>query len=270
MEKKILKKLHDTQIEILDEVVRICKKEKINYFLIGGTLLGAIRHKGFIPWDDDIDLGMTRDDYEKFIKVAPKTLNKKFLLECRELNKNFYLPFAKLRNVNTSFDEESTKYYNGNKGIWIDIFPIDYSKQDLNKKIIIKDRISKYILYAILIRNINYKNKKVLNFILKIFPTSFYWFVYNILTKNNNSNLKYLTAYASVYTIKKEVYKVDDYFPLIKGDFEGKKYNIPKEYDKCLKQVYKDYMKLPPKEKRVTHNPNRILFEDGEEIIFKK
>ena len=81
MEASVLKKLHSEEVKILDEIVRICKKNNIEYFLIGGTLLGAIRHKGFIPWDDDLDIAMPREDYEKFLKTAEKELQEPYKLE---------------------------------------------------------------------------------------------------------------------------------------------------------------------------------------------
>ena len=81
MEASVLKKLHDEEVKILDEIVRICSKNNLEYFLIGGTLLGAIRHKGFIPWDDDLDIAMPREDYEKFLKIAEQELEEPYKLE---------------------------------------------------------------------------------------------------------------------------------------------------------------------------------------------
>ena len=80
MDKKTLRKVQLVQLEIAKEIARICEENKINYYLIGGTLLGAIRHKGFIPWDDDLDIGMIRSDYEKFMQIAPKCLDDKYAL----------------------------------------------------------------------------------------------------------------------------------------------------------------------------------------------
>ena len=128
IEPKTLKKLHIVEVEILDEIDRVCKKNNIEYFLIGGTLLGAIRHKGFIPWDDDLDVGMTRENYEKFINIAPNELDSKYYLDNFKTNTNCHLPFSKIRKNNTTMDEEATKNFNNHKGIFVDIFPFDKLK----------------------------------------------------------------------------------------------------------------------------------------------
>lgn len=96
MYNEIMENLRLVQIELLDELNRICKKFNIKYQLFAGTLLGAVRHKGFIPWDDDIDICMLRNDYIKFIEIAPKVLNEKFYLDEPD-SSNSVVPFAKLR-----------------------------------------------------------------------------------------------------------------------------------------------------------------------------
>ena len=110
-----LSQLHEVQIEILDEFVKICEKHQLSYSLVGGTLLGAIRHKGFIPWDDDIDVGLLREDYDKFIKIAKEELSDKYYLDCFEYNKDYYLPFAKIKKNNTIFNEHLSRNYKNNK-----------------------------------------------------------------------------------------------------------------------------------------------------------
>lgn len=131
MKQEILKKVQNYQIEILDEVVRICQKHGLQYFIIAGNLIGAIRHKGFIPWDDDIDIAMMREDYNKFLRIASEEIDSRFLVDYVENNENYYLPFAKIRIKDSLYEESVQKSYQGPKGIWIDIFPLDNaSKED--------------------------------------------------------------------------------------------------------------------------------------------
>ena len=131
MNNKKLRKVQMVEVEILDEIDRICKKNNIKYFLVGGTLLGAVRHGGFIPWDDDIDLGMLREDYEKFIDICINSdeLDKKYFMHSDETDSDYWLPFIKIRKNNTTFDEKVIKNCDTHKGIYVDIFPMDYFKK---------------------------------------------------------------------------------------------------------------------------------------------
>ena len=92
-----LQKLQQTETEILEEIDRLCEKHSIVYYLAGGTLLGAVRHRGFIPWDDDIDVAMPRNDYERFRDICLSELDERFYLHCPQTDKNYWLPFAKVR-----------------------------------------------------------------------------------------------------------------------------------------------------------------------------
>ena len=249
MEKRILKKLQMAELDILDEVVRVCKKNGIKYFLMGGTLLGAIRHKGFIPWDDDIDICMLREDYEKFIKIAPNELKEKYKMVNYKTNKKAYLSFTKVVNSKTTFVENNAKEFDGHNGIWLDIFPLDYI-DGINKKVRIKNKFIKLIQGVLAEKNLNLK-------------------LVDIIIGKNKNNGNYVITYFAHYNIEKNVYELKDILPLGKTVFEGKKYDSPKNYDAILKTTYGDYMKLPPKDKQVTHNPIQIIFEDGEVVNFR-
>lgn len=103
-----LKKVQECELEILAEVIKVCNENSIEYFVIGGTALGAVRHSGFIPWDDDIDIGMTRDDYERFLKIAPSKLKSDLFLQYYVTEPNSPTYFAKVRKNNTQFVEYYT------------------------------------------------------------------------------------------------------------------------------------------------------------------
>ena len=271
-----LKKLHNTEIEILEEINRICSNNNLSYFMIGGTLLGAVRHKGFIPWDDDLDIAMPRKDYNKFQEICKKQLNDKFILDSYENNKQYWLPIIKIRNKNTIYEEKSQKNYNNNKGIWVDVFPLDNADKEISNKLIRKEKIIKRLKGMLHIKNLRKIEKedsilkKILISFIKIVPNKFYHFLINKnRTFNNNKNTDYFVNFGSQYGIKKQIHQKENYLPAVDLEFEGNKYKAPKNYEYVLKKIYgENYMELPPIEKRITHNPIRIKFEDGEEVIF--
>lgn len=264
-DQQTLKQLHQVELEIMDEFVRICNKYDLEYFLTGGTMLGAVRHQGFIPWDDDIDIGMPRHDYDLFIKHAKEELDKKYHLDCFETNKNYYLPFAKIRKNNTIFDEEDNHHLKNHKGIFIDIIPFENAK----KKDSVKQKIQ-----AIIVRNITdtmfYKNKirKLKNgrhplfiIILSFFPKTILMKIQNKISKlNKDNNSEYLVALAGTYSYKKETMKRNILVPAKKIVFEGREYMGMNNPDAYLKNIFGNYMKLPPKEKRRNHMPLKIKF----------
>ena len=128
MQEKDLKRLHDTLVEILDYIVAICEEHKLTYMLLYGTFLGAHRHGGFIPWDDDLDIAMPRDDYEKLIKILNKKKSELYELQYEKNEKKYYLQFVKIRKKGTTFIEEIAKGMYDNNGIFIDIIPLDFAK----------------------------------------------------------------------------------------------------------------------------------------------
>lgn len=125
-----LKKLQKVEVEIVSEVIRICNKFNLDYFTVGGTTLGAIRHNGFIPWDDDIDIGLIRTDYDKFIKVAPNELRKEFVLQHYETEKATPTYHAKVMKKGTIFLEGYARNIDIEHGIFVDIMPFDKVPDD--------------------------------------------------------------------------------------------------------------------------------------------
>jgi lipopolysaccharide cholinephosphotransferase len=271
MDQEKLAKIHKIELEILDKFTDICNKHGMTYFLVGGTLLGAVRHKGFIPWDDDIDIGMPRSDYNKFAKIAQKCLGNDYIYQSGKTYKSFWLKFAKIRKNNTHFfeDDEQPFYKNDHRGIYIDIFPYD--------KVIMNEKIMKiqYFLLNKIGNIINLKRKKLS--LQRDFYTSlkkfFYFFMpYKVLQffrqrvmmfSRKNSN--FITSWGGIYGYQKETYPADVFFPLTKLEFEGKEYYAPGKWDVYLKQHYGDYMQFPPVEKREIHGFDVIFDVQGEE-----
>lgn len=257
MKQNILNKLHETQLEILNQIVTICENNQLEYFLIGGTLLGAVRHQGFIPWDDDLDIAMPRKDFKKFIKIAQKQLKKDFFLQTA-LTDNYSRLFVKVRKNGTLFLENDDKHISRHHGVFVDIFPLYSGKKRITKRLGIKR-----IAYAIdqYIRNkvdkLPYKQgaKKLLNLIPYKMVVSLRDFLFN-------GKGKYYINYGSQYGVKKQTIEKEKYLPASKLEFEGRLYNVPNDYQYVLRKIYgPDYMQLPPEEKRVTHNPVRISFD---------
>ena len=261
MNKEILKKLHDAELEILDEIARVCDENNIKYFILFGTLLGAVRHKGFIPWDDDIDIGMLREDYTKFLEIAPKEIKQKFFLDNINNSDDWYLNFSKVKNRNTIFEEELSLGFNGSKNIFVDIFPIDYVKDDhLSKKLIFKQKLVGFLNCVMCTNTFKKKENKKALFVSKFMSNKM---AAKIIDKICISKRKtdYLMFFgfdlSDAFFANKNIF-----LPLKKMDFEGKKYYAPRDHQAVLTLLYgKDYMELPPIEKRVTHKPVKIEFE---------
>lgn len=271
MDDYTLRKLQLTELDILIEIDKICRKNNINYFLIGGTLLGAVRHKGFIPWDDDIDIGMLRSDYEKFVDLCinKKVLGKKYFLHCNESDEDYFIPFIKVKKNNTTFAERTIDGIDTHKGIYLDIFPYDnVPKQDSFKQKI----------QAIIVRNIHYaiyvkyhvyklkdKRRKVFTWFLTLLPSKILKKLNNYFSTmfENKSNNKYIVSLAGSSPYYEETLLKEKLFPLKEIEFENHKFFAFKENDYYLSQLYGDYMKLPPEEDRKNHDPICIDFKKG-------
>ena len=264
-DKKTLDKLHEVELEILDKFHKICKDNNLTYFLTGGTMLGAVRHSGFIPWDDDIDVGMPREDYDKFIKIAPKALGDKYVIDCFEYNKNYYLPFAKIKKNNTIFDEGFFDDRCIHKGIFIDIIPFE-NVDKINLSLRIRATIVKNILdtmfYKLKIRKLKNTRRPWLVLLLSVFSKKMLMKIQHYYqTKCKNNNSKYINALGGSYNYLKETNLRSDIIPSKEILFENKKYYGMNKPDIYLSKLFGNYMELPPPDKRVNHVPKKICFD---------
>ena len=265
-----LRDLQLAELEILKEFIRICKELNLKYFLDSGTLLGCIRHGGFIPWDDDIDVNMPREDYEMFLEKGQALLKDKYFLQNYKTDKEFTQPFAKIRNSETTFIESPVKNLNINHGIYIDIFPYDGYKPEKKIRNFINSK--KYTMYNIQIskkyaiqkKEENIKTK-VLYFISNLFygrrtTTKLLNKKEKIAKKHKYEENEYVCTYCYPGTPPERNYMLKEYFGngTIKM-FEGIEVTVPENYDAFLKRLYGDYMKLPPEEKRVSHHYNEVI-----------
>lgn len=257
-----LKEVKKAELNILSTVDDFCQKNNIKYSLAYGTLLGAVRHKGFIPWDDDIDIWMTRENYNKFIRVWKQNPVQGYILQNTDLEEDFSQNFTKIRKDNTAFiQNEEEKTTNYHKGIFIDIFPLDRVAKTPSKIAVQK-------LYAMLTMLFYRKyapptekglKKYISEFFLKIVPKSKYenarkYFENKYLFLSGDVDCSWLSN--STYrdlSIYYDSDMMDDYTFL---QFEGRNFMSVSKWDHALKMQYGDYMQLPPKEDRVwKHHP---------------
>lgn len=261
--------LHKTLVEILDFVVDICETNNFSYCLLYGTALGAFRHNGFIPWDDDLDIGMPREDYEKLKQYFINNRSDKYILQNNSNEKKWFLTFSKVRKNNTIFIESMSDKLYGNNGVYIDVFPLDYvDKKD--RVFNIKRKKINHLKHVLKIKScpsLYLKKRGYLKYIVdKILCFPFILFKNDILLtmldKQMISKLKLEdSTYIAQYDESSEasVMEKDIYFPFSKCVFEGKEYNVPNKIEEYLRRQYGDgFMELPPLENRITHEPIKV------------
>ena len=276
MENEELRKLQLYQLDILKEVDRICQKHHIKYYISWGSLLGAVRHKGFIPWDDDIDISLFWDDYVKFMEVCQEELDERFFLQNPETDSGYFRPWAKVRiNDTTSMDKE-LDFVKMHWGICIDVFPIisiptKKSKQHYQKVLIILYQI---MCFEPLIRSMVKDNKSLKGYIraclyipyigFSIIPSKLKRAVKKrILQKIIDLQEKKspLCGEALSMNYEKSIVPTQMYGEPVRVEFEGQEFNAPEKYIDYLTNFYGDFMKLPKESERTGHGDTIISFE---------
>lgn len=243
------------QIEILKDIDLFCKNNDLKYTLLGGSLLGAVRHKGYIPWDDDIDIGMVREDYEKFIHSY---LSSSFAI-IRPGDIDYFYPFTKVYAKDTILIEKDSKK-TGKFGVYVDVFPIDYVPNDEKKRNKYFKKINRY-KNIVAIKNTRLKKERLFlkNMFLCILKICF------CSVKIEKLVLK-MDKYAK--SVKESDYMANSiwgygyrettnstvFCKYILSDFENQKFSIVEKSDEWLTNVFGDYMKLPPIEKRISNH----------------
>ena len=249
MIKNDIRNLQLKMLEMIKYIDELCRKNNIEYYIIFGSALGAIRHKGFIPWDDDFDIGMTYENYLKFIKVCDKQLDKaKYFLQNKDSEKEYYLSFMKLRDITTTLIEEGNKNRNITYGVYIDIFPfVGIPKNKIKRKFIEINRA--FVMSA----DINVINNKFLSIMFQILKKILGRDkILDICTKN---------------CIKYTCTECDDWCCIFDGDgmkinmttkqimgkpkyvnFEDTKLPVPEHTDEYLRHIYGNFMRIPSKE----------------------
>lgn len=261
----VLKQLHSTLFDILCEFDRICRKHQIQYFLDSGTALGAVRHGGFIPWDDDIDVGMLRSEYERFLIVAQDELRDNFFLLSQETDSGYLKYHVKLVKKNTLFPELGTENLR-HRGIYIDIFPFDkVAEDDVERRNVINKVLA--MRHIIRIKRTNQDrgrlSLKILKVFLKLVPLRILeHYQEKLWDKYNRTSSNFVTCYFYKMLVGRDLYfPISLMYPSIEINFEGRSFMIMNGYSEYLKIMYKDFMQLPSEEKRIYHFEGEILFD---------
>lgn len=262
MDKELLRQVQLTQLEIANEIKRVCDENEIDYFMDGGTLIGAVRHKGFIPWDDDMDFGMIREQYEKFLTIAPEKLKKQYFLQTWYSDTGYGLPFAKVRKNETLYVEEITEKCKCHQGVFVDIFPYDYLPDNSSfrkkqkriltfSKLIIRAKCGFRPVYA----SRKFELKRYLSFVpfrllALVLPKRMITKIYDSTAKKYNTEksgclfVQGISKYAG-FTVEDKILR-----NLIELPFENTTFKAPIQYDEYLTNVYGDYMTPPPETER--------------------
>lgn len=248
--------LQKTEFELLRQFSAVCEKLNIKYFLVCGSALGAVKYQGFIPWDDDIDVGMFRKDYERFLQAAPKLLPKDVFLQSYKTDNNYFNIFAKLRNSNTAYIEKTYSKIDINHGVYIDIFPLDgypLKKSEQNslerKKLFYKQRLSSL-----------FDNPSLLKKILKM-PLRFITLnpqktaeKYEKLISSYDADTSPIICNHGNWQGKLEYAPAEQYGNGKVAEFEGLAVRVPEKFDEYLTQKYGDWRAELPKDEQVGHH----------------
>ncbi|SCK04688.1 LPS biosynthesis protein [uncultured Clostridium sp.] len=278
-----LKRLQNTQLEILKEVDRICQKHDIEYFAAWGTVLGAIRHKGFIPWDDDIDIVIKWPDYVKFQEACKMELEEKYFMQTTETDIYAWNPYTKIRINNTTSMDKHLSHLKCHYGICMDVFPIVAipNSKIAKKKQALLISIYKVLCYIPYILNIHPEDSSSKAKIFKLIPSGVLkklrkWLIpnktiekfkkclLNSITKYKFEDCEYcgeiISEPGDISIFRKNIYEEHIIVP-----FEEITIPIPKEYHEYLSKLYGDYMKLPDEAERIGHGEAIVDFEKSYE-----
>lgn len=252
-----------TTLDILLEIDRVCKLHQIEYMLTCGTALGAVRHKGFIPWDDDLDISMTRKEYERFIKALDESLGEDYYYHCFEKDSryNVLIPAMKIRKKGT-YIKEVNKYLENHcdgDGIFVDVFIFDHFSK--NKVLNFFVRTWMFILGCLMMFADNFLHINPIK-LKKVFLATDRWYA-----KHNEGSKTWGLSMTWIFNKpnRQQIYKEEDLFPVSYGEFEGYTFPMPHNPDALLRvEIGDDYMTLPPVEKRISkHTVEFNIHGDG-------
>lgn len=262
-----LSKLQSIELEILIEIDRICRMYDIKYTIFGGTMLGAVREKGFISWDDDADIAMLRPEYERFRIACKKSLDKnRFYFQDNRNTKGYRWGYGKVRRKKTLFLRENQEHMPYRQGVFVDIFPIDSTRQTYIGRMIFNFHcfIIRKILWSEVgkVSNKSYLMRKWYQLINYIPEKKVLHYYHRIIYKRSKKNTDYFRQLMWPMTKKLYGYRRKWFEDLAEYEFEGYKFWGIKNYDEWLTFIYGDYMVPPPIEQRKVHPVTQIKLLD--------
>lgn len=258
MDKETLYRVQMTQLEIAKEVKRVCEENNIKYFLTAGTLLGAVRHKGFIPWDDDLDIGMLVEDYNRFCEIAPQRLGDKYILQTMETDISYPLTLAKVRKKGTVYVENKANQAN-KPGIYVDIIPYKHVPESYEQA----EAISKRAVNIQRVLLMKCGNRPWMEEDGIVWKKRIGYILYQIIALFV-SKQKLISGYHALFEGYEDsnrlagdiVYSGNSYGDkqwyedVLQMQFEDTEFSVGIGYEKYLEAVYGDYMQLPPEDQR--------------------
>jgi len=255
-----IREIQQMELGIMEYIHEVCQKIGVKYFLAYGSLIGAVRHKGFIPWDDDMDICMLREDYEKLQDYLIANPDDRYEVMSYKNNLNYVYPFMKVQDNQTYLLEEDVRI-DSNMGIYVDIFPVDGYEDDS----VFKDKMTRLIkkrqLSCYTFKGIT-NTKSLLNSLIRYISVIIFYFTntnkyirgIDELAQSRKVDDYELVDYLIYKDMNKPVWKREWLNQTITGIFEGKEFMIPKNYHEILTSDYGDYMQLPPVELRFSHH----------------
>ena len=259
-----IREIQQIELGIMEYIHETCQKIGVKYFLAYGSLIGAVRHKGFIPWDDDMDICMLREDYEKLQDYLIANPDERYEVMSYKNNLNYVYPFMKVQDNHTYLLEEDVRI-DSNMGIYVDIFPVDGYENDTNFKNKMTKLIKKRQLSCYTFKGIT-NTKSVLNSLIRYISVIIFYFTntnkyvaqIEELAKSRKVSDYEEVDYLIYKDMNKPVWRREWLEQVTTGTFEGKKFMIPKNYHEILTSDYGDYMQLPPVEQRVSHHDFKL------------
>lgn len=250
------KKIWAVEIDLLLRFDGVCKKHGLTYWLSSGSMLGAVRHRGFIPWDDDIDIIMMRSEFEKLVRLGSE-FRDPYFLQTHKSDPECFFSFPKLRNSRTTGLSEMFAYQEMNHGIFLDIYPLDETDTQKGPDVFRRiDSLNRELSTYMRMKNphLDEVNKARVKGYCGRDPEEIYQEVQGLpLTAKGNDVNSVAQFLSTITSYPKNHLRKIDLRETILWDFEGCKFPIPKGYDGCLKDFFGDYMKFPPVEKRIGH-----------------